>query len=106
MDESVDIFEIANKTFKDLPPWMLQRYALADVSADANADPILLKSIVESAKEIMTIRIEEGEELKHDILTGVLGGKLGHVNGMGQCFIDTRNTLNEVVENPKVTSCI
>ena len=97
--ESADIFESANGTFKGLPLWMLQRYATADVNADVNADPMLLNSIVESAKEIMTLRIEEGEELNHDILTGVLG----HVNGMGQCFIDTRNTLNEVAENPKVT---
>jgi hypothetical protein len=44
-------------------------------------------------------REKSGLELKHDILTGVLG----HVNGMGQCFIDTRNTLNEVAENSKVT---
>jgi hypothetical protein len=98
-EESADIFERANETFKDLSLWMLQRYATADVNDDVNADLMLPKSIVESAKEIMTLRIEEGEELKHDILTGVLG----QVNGMCQCFIDTRNTLNEVAENPKVT---
>ncbi len=57
-DESVDIFERANKTFKDLPLWMLQRYATADVNADVNEDPMLLKSIAESVKEIITLRIE------------------------------------------------
>ena len=47
----------------------------------------------------MTLRIEEDEELSHDILTGIVG----QVDGKGQCFIDTRNTLNGVNENPKVT---
>ncbi len=56
-DESADILERAIKTFKDLRLWMLQRYATADVNADVNEDPMLLKSIAESAKEIITLRI-------------------------------------------------
>jgi hypothetical protein len=52
--ESADIFERANETLNDLSFWMLQRYATADVNADVNTDQMLLKRIVESAKEIMT----------------------------------------------------
>ncbi len=37
--------------------------------------------------------------MNHDILRGTVG----HVNGMGQCFIDARNVLNCINENPKVT---
>ncbi len=64
-EESADIFDRAIKTFKDLSLWMLERYAIADVDADVNEDPMLLQSIAESAKEIITLRIEGGEELKH-----------------------------------------
>ena len=73
MHGSADIFERANETFKNLPPWMLQRFATADVDINVNANPMLLSSIVQSAKDIMTLRIEEGEELSHDILTGIVG---------------------------------
>jgi hypothetical protein len=47
----------------------------------------------------MTLPIEKGEELSHGILRGIVG----HVNGMGQCFIDICNALNGISENPKVT---
>ncbi len=85
--ESADIFERTNETFRHLPLWMLERCATADVNDNMNGDLMLPYSIVQIAKDIMTLQIEEGEELKHGILTGVVG----HVNGnygMGQCFID------------------
>ena len=46
----------------------------------------------------MVSRIEQGEELKHGTLTGVVG----HVDGQGQCFIDTRNLLNKIDDGPKI----
>jgi hypothetical protein len=48
---------------------------------------------------IVEARVCAGEELMHPTITGVFG----HVAGLGQCFIDTRNILNGVDECPKVT---
>ena len=67
MHGSADIFERANETFKNLPPWMLQRFATADLNINVNADPVLLSRIVQSAKDIITLRIEEGEELSRHL---------------------------------------
>jgi hypothetical protein len=66
---------------------------------------MLLSSIVQTAKDIMTLRIEEDRELSHDILTGIVG----QVDGKAQCFIDTRNTLNGVkklVRSGHVKPCV
>ena len=46
----------------------------------------------------MLDRIEQGEEQIDDVIKGVVG----HVDGLGQCFIDTRNVSNGVTECPKV----
>jgi hypothetical protein len=40
-----------------------------------------------------------GEELTHQVIKGVVG----HVDGLGQCFIDARNVLNGVHECSQVT---
>ena len=50
-------------------------------------------------KSILLYRIEEGEELIHDVIQGVVG----HVDGQGQCFIDTRNVLNGIDACSKVS---
>jgi hypothetical protein len=52
---------------------MLQRYATLKVNAAGNTDPMFLNSMVQSANDIMPLRIEEGEELSHDILRGTVG---------------------------------
>ena len=60
---------------------------------------LLLKRIVHNANEFMAQQIEQGEELRHDVLKGVVG----YVDGQGQCFIDTRNILNGVHECQKIS---
>jgi hypothetical protein len=51
---------------------MLQLYATLELNTAVNTDPMLLNSMVQSAKDIMPFRIEEGEELSHDILRGTV----------------------------------
>ncbi len=52
-----------------------------------------------NANEFMAQRIEQGEELRHSVLKGVVG----YVDDQRQCFIDTRNILNGVHECPKIS---
>ena len=78
---------------------MLQRIANAKIAEGIESNPSLLQSIVESANSILEDRIEQGEELIHDVIKGVVG----HVDGVGQCFIDTRNVSNGVTECLKVS---
>jgi hypothetical protein len=93
------VFTIATKTFHMLPLWILQRMANAKIEQDITSTSSLLQSIVESASDVLHHRIEDGEELIHDVLKGVVG----RVDGQGQCFIDTRNFLNQVEECSKVS---
>ena len=93
------VFTLATKTFHMLPLWILQRMANAKIEQDITSTASLLQSIVESANDVLHYRVEEGEELIHNVLKGVVG----RVDGQGQCFIDTRNFLNGVEECSKVS---
>ncbi len=99
--QRVDILDMATSTFDILPLWILLRLANANIDPSSASDPLLLKRIVHNANEFMAQRIEQGEELRHDVLKGVVE----HVDGQGQCFkfIDTRNILNGVHECPKIS---
>jgi len=82
-----------------MPLWILQRLANASIDPSIASDSLLLERIVHNASESMAQRIEQGEELRHDVLKGVVG----HVDGQGQSFIDSRNILNGVHECPKIS---
>ena len=96
---SEDVFAMAITTCQQFPLWILQRMANAEIVQDITTNSSMLQSISDSAKSILLHRIEQGEELTHDVLKGVVG----HVDGQGQCFIDTRNFLNGVTECSKVS---
>jgi hypothetical protein len=97
--QRVDILDMATSTFDKMPLWILQRLANANIDPSSASDSLLLERIVHNASEFMAQRIEQGEELRHDALEGVVG----HVDGQGQCFIDNRNILNGVHECPKIS---
>ncbi len=78
----VDILDMATSTIDNMPLWILQRLANANIDPSSTSDSLLLKGIVHNASEFMVQRIEQGEELRHDVLKGVVG----HVNGQGQFF--------------------
>ncbi len=65
--------------------------ANAKIEQDIVSNTSLHQRIITSAKSILLHCIEEGEVI-HDVIQGVVG----HVDGQGQCFIDTRNVLNEI----------
>ncbi len=88
--DSEHVFVIATKKSRLSSLWILQRMANAKIEHDIASNTSLHQRIVNSAKSILQHRIEEGEELIHDVLQGVVG----HVDGQGQCFIDTRFFLN------------
>jgi hypothetical protein len=98
-DDSERVFTIATNAFEALPIWMLQRIANAKIAEDIESNPSLLQSIVESANSILEDRIEQGDESIH----GVIKGVVRHVDGVGQCFIDTRNVPNGVTGCLKVS---
>ncbi len=97
--QRVDILDMATSTFDNTPLWILQRLANANIDPSSASDSLLLERIVHNANEFMAQRIEQGEELRHAVLKGVVG----HVDGQGQCFIDTRNILNGVHECQKIS---
>jgi hypothetical protein len=72
---------------------------MANIDPSAETTSLHLIETKKSAKEIVEARVIAGEELMHPAITGVFG----HVAGLGQYFIDTRNVLNGVNECPKVT---
>jgi hypothetical protein len=74
-----------------MPLCILQRLAIASIDPSCVADSSLPQGIFQNANDVLVMQIEQGEGLKHDTLTGVVG----HVVGQGQCFIDTRNLLNK-----------
>jgi hypothetical protein len=88
---------MATSTFDNMPLWILQRLANANIDPSSASDSLLLERIVHNANEFMAQRIEQREQLRHDVLKGVVG----QVYGQGQCFVDTRNILNGVHECPK-----
>ncbi len=71
----------------------------ANIHPSSASGSLLLERIVHNADEFMAQRIEQGEELRHEVLKCVVG----HVDGQGQCFIDTRNILNGVHECPTIS---
>ena len=97
--DSEHVFAMATKKFRLLPLWILQRMANAKIEQDIVSNTSLHRRIITSAKGILLHRIEEGEELIHDVIQGVVG----HVDGQGQCFIDTRNVLNGIDACSKVS---
>jgi len=98
-NQRVDIFGMPISTFDQMPLWILQRLAIASIDPSGVADTSLLQGITQNANDVLVSRIEQGEELKHDTLTRVVG----HVDGQGQCFIDTRNLLNKIDDGPKIS---
>jgi hypothetical protein len=95
--QRVDILDMAN-----MPLWIFQRLANANIDPrSAQTRCCLIKRMVHNANEFMVQRIEQGEELRCDVLKGVVG----HVDGQWQCFIDTRNIPNGVHDdqnNPEI----
>ncbi len=64
---------MATSTFDNMPLWILQRLANANIDPSSASDSLLLERIVHNASELMAQRIEQGEELRHDVLKGVVG---------------------------------
>ena len=93
-----DVLEKVSTVFNTMPLWTLQRIATAKVEQGITTNPLTLQSIVHSAKDILTKRVEHGEELNLDVLKGVVG----QVDGHGQCFIYARSQLNGDNINPLV----
>ena len=84
-----------------MPLWMLQRY----VTAQAEVDPALsecaysdVSELINSARNTMSERMLEGEELLHTPLVGINR----HVDGRGQCFLHSRRILLGVNERPEL----
>jgi hypothetical protein len=88
-----------------MPLWILQQLAIAGIDPSGVADTSLLQGITQNANDVLVSRIEQGEELKHDTLTGVVG----HVDGQGQCFMKiddgpkiSKNTfINDLIDKPE-----
>ncbi len=93
--DSEHVFAMATKEIRLLPLWILQRMANAKIEQDIVSNTSLHQRIITS---ILLHRIEEGEELIHDVIQGVVG----HIDSQGQCFIDTRNVLNGIDTCSKV----
>ena len=91
--------ELAMESFEQMPTWILQRFSMADIDPSHVNTSSSLSVIKQVATDIVETRVLAGEELTHQVIKGVVG----HVSGLGQCFIDTRNVLNGVDECPKVT---
>jgi hypothetical protein len=99
MAKSVNPLEIAVESFEQMPIWILQRFSMADIDPSQLDTSSLLSKIKLGARDIVERRVLEGEELTHQVIKGVAG----HVDGLGQCFIDARNVLNGVDECSQVT---
>ncbi len=59
--QRVDILDMASSTFDNMPLWILQRLAIANIDPSSASDSLLLKRIVQNANEFMVQRIEQGE---------------------------------------------
>jgi hypothetical protein len=78
-----------------MPLWILQRLANANIDPSNASDSLLLERIVQNANEFMVQQVEHGEELRHDVLKGVVG----HVDGQGT----QGQLLNGFYECPKIS---
>ncbi len=98
-DDSERVFTMATYTFEALPIWMLQTNSECKIveGIEFNSSESLRQSIVESASSILEDRIKQGKEPIHDVIEGAVV----HVDGVQQCFIDTRNVSNGVTGCPK-----
>jgi hypothetical protein len=58
--QRVDILDMATSKFDNMPPWILQRLANANIDPSSASDSLLLERIVHNANEFMVQRIEHG----------------------------------------------
>jgi hypothetical protein len=93
-----DAYLAATNTFEHLPLWMVERYANATYELETTNKGPLLDAIIRTAQNILTTRIEAGDELKHETIKGIVG----HVDGHGQCLIDSMNQLKGINKSAKI----
>ena len=78
---------------------MIQRYVNAEVDQSLS-DEIFsdVSNLIESARQNMSDRISNGEELTYNTLVGITK----HVDGRGQCFLHNRRILHGINVCPVV----
>ena len=83
---------LAQNSFETMSLWMLQRYVTAEVDPSLS-DKIFsdVSNLIESARQNMSDRITDGEELTYNTLVGINK----HVDGRGQCFLHSRRILHD-----------
>ena len=90
---------LAQNSFDTMDLWMLQRYVTAEVDSSLS-DEIFsdVSNLIESARQNMSDRIINGEELTYNTLVGITK----HVDGRGQCFLHSRRILHDINDCPVV----
>ncbi len=108
-EETVDVDEdtYLTNTFEKFPLWMLERDANAIYELETTNKGPLLDTIIRTAQNILTTRIEAGDDLKHETIKGIVR----HVDGHGQCLIDSMNQLKgkksaNIVRNESIQDLI
>ncbi len=86
------VVDLASDAFDNTPLWILQQFATSKIELAIASDSQHLHSLVQIAELTLNQRMDDGEDLIHDVIKGVVG----HVDGQGPCFIDARNILNGV----------
>ena len=78
---------LAQNSFDTMYLWMLQRYVAAEVDPSLSEEIFSdVSNLIESARQNMSDRITDGEELTYNTLVGINK----HVDGRGQCFLHCR----------------
>ena len=82
-----------------LQPPIIQRYVNAEADP-SRSDEIFsgVSNLIESARQNMSDRINNGEELSYNTLVGIPK----HVDGRGQCFLHSRRILHGINDCPVV----
>ncbi len=89
--------ELTSTAFLQFPLWIQQRYACAQPD-DSSPLKEELQSVVKLANQTFLERLELGESLSTEDVTGVLG----HVNGDGQCLMHTLRIAANSREHARV----
>ena len=95
--------ELARNSFENMPLWMLQRYVTAEVDPSLS-DEIFsdISNLIESARQNMSDRISNGEELTYNTLVGITKHVDGRGPTRGQWFLHSRRILHGIHDCPVV----